>query len=735
MKKIIFSLLCGMAYTAYAQTDTDSTREISLRTVIISAGKFAEKKENVIQKIDVITRRDMKQMNAQSTADVLINTGSVFVQKSQQGGGSPVLRGFEASRVLLVVDGIRLNNAIFRTGHLQNIVTIDNNALDKVEVMFGPSSLQYGSDALGGAVLMKTREARFGNTAKVKVLGGNALVRYSSANEEKTASVGLNFGNLNFGSVTQLTFSDFGDMRQGKNGVDSIMNLWKKKFIVERINEKDTMVVNPNPYKQVATGYNQIDVLQKFSYKQSEHLKHTLNLQLSNSSNIPRYDRLSETTNGIARSAEWYYGPQFRTLAAYTLDVNDRKSFINDLVFSLSHQWLKESRFNRNFNSNGLNAREEDIKVIGYTLAARHKEGDHEFTAGTDGQLNNLKSVAKQTNIVTGAEKKIDTRYPDGTNHMNLFGVFVQHVWKKKKGKLVINDGLRFDVNSLKSTLVDTSTLFRLPFLTLEQNNQAITGNIGIAYQADDHVRFTANVARGFRTPNFDDLTKVFGSRPGAGLIIPNSKLKPEYTNNFELGMQVHTEKWDMNAYGFYTDFRNAIVTEAAQFNGQDSVLYDGQLTKVFTTVNKATAFLYGAGMNLMYRASSNLSVSGNVNYTYGRFNNDTVLIPLDHVPPVHGRVGIRYAEKKWYAELFSVFNGAKKIIHYNPAGEDNIQYATPNGMPGWYTINLRTGIDIARNTQLQLGMENVLDKNYRYFASGMSAPGRNVVVALRWNY
>jgi hemoglobin/transferrin/lactoferrin receptor protein len=130
-------------------------------------------------------------------------------------------------------------------------------------------------------------------------------------------------------------------MRQGKNGVDSIMNLWKKKFIVERINEKDTMVVNPNPYKQVATGYNQIDVLQKFSYKQSEHLKHTLNLQLSNSSNIPRYDRLSETTNGIARSAEWYYGPQFRTLAAYTLDVNDRKSFINDLVFFVKSSMVK----------------------------------------------------------------------------------------------------------------------------------------------------------------------------------------------------------------------------------------------------------------------------------------------------------------------------------------------------------------------------------------------------------
>ncbi|MBL7773768.1 MAG: TonB-dependent receptor [Chitinophagaceae bacterium] len=736
MKKIIFLFLATTCVASiYAQTESDTTKEVSLRTVLISNNKFPEKKKNVVQPIEVITKKDMKRMNAQSIADVLINTGNVFVQKSQQGGGSPVLRGFEASRLVLSVDGIRLNNAIYRAGHLQNIITVDQNALDKVEVMYGPSSVAHGSDALGGAILMKTREVRFGRKKNVELLGANALVRYSSVNTEKTGSVGINFGNNKFGSVTQLTYTDFGDMVQGKNGVDSIMNLWKKNFVVDRIDGKDTMLENADPYKQVSTAYHQMDVLQKFSFKQNNQLKHTLNLQLSNSSNIPRYDRLTETSNGIAKSAEWYYGPQFRTLAAYTMDINNLQGFIQDVVFTLSHQWVKESRHNRNFKSNNLNHREEDIKVIAYTLAARHKTDEHELTIGTDGQFNNLKSVGTQTNIATDIEKKIDSRYPDGKNNMNLLGVYLQHTWKLMDEKVVINDGIRFDYNTLKSTLVDTSIMFKLPFQTLEQKNTALTGNIGVAYMPEKELRFIANISRGFRCPNFDDMTKVFGSKAGSGLIVPNTELKPEYTRTLDLGMQFNNGLIEMNVNGFYTNYTNAIVTDKFQYNGQDSVVYDGVLTPVFASVNKAKAFVYGGGLQVVYHPIRNFSISASSNYTYGRFNDDTVLVPLDHIAPVHGRFGTRYDASDWYTELYCLYNGKKKISDYNPDGEDNLPYATPNGMPGWYTINWRMGITVAKYVQLQLGVENILDKNYRYFASGMSAPGRNAVVAVRLNY
>lgn len=738
MKKLI-TLVCGMAFawtaTAQTQEQKDSIKNVNLNTVIISGNKFAEKKRNIVQKTDVVSSKDMKQMNAQTTADVLINTGQVFVQKSQQGGGSPVIRGFEASRVQLNIDGIRHNNAIFRSGHLQNAIAVDNNALERVEVLNGPASTIHGSDALGGVIVLKTKDPKLAKTRKFEVTGANGLLRYSSANNERTASAGVSFGNNRFASLTQLTFSDFDDLVQGRNGVDSNMDRWKKHFVVERINGQDSMVKNPNPYKQVSTGYSQLDFLQKFTIQQSKNVKHGVNFQMSNSSNIPRYDRLTETSGGIPRSAEWYYGPQFRTLAAYTVDAVRMKGFFSDLTANINHQFWEESRHNRSFGKTALNHRTEKIHVAGYNFALRHKDEHNELTIGTDGQFNFLKSTAYKEDIVTGARGRIDTRYPDGENNMHLVGVFFQHILKLQDGKVVINDGLRYNYNTLRSTLSDTSVQFRLPYSTLEQRNGALTGNLGVAYMPQDELRLTVNFSSGFRSPNIDDMAKVFESVSGQRLIVPNVDLKPEYTRNADFGVQYNDGNLEIGAYGFYTHFTNAIVADRFTYNGQDSVVYDGKLTPVFANQNKAKAFVYGGGLNMVYRPALNFSLFGSVNYTFGRFDQDSILVPLDHIPPVTGRFGIRYETKQWYTELNSLYNSSKRLVDYNPAGEDNLQYSTPNGTPAWYTINFRAGVTVANYLTVQAGVENILDRNYRYFASGMSAAGRNLVLALRFNY
>lgn len=738
MKKIFLAgigLLFVLQANAQTQEQKDSIKNVDLNMVIISGNKFAERKRNVVQKIDVVTTNEIRKMNAQTAADVLLNTGSVFVQKSQQGGGSPVIRGFEASRVQLNIDGIRYNNAIFRSGHLQNIVAVDANSLERMELLYGPASTVHGSDALGGVIILKTRDPKLAKTSRFEHMGSNALLRYSSVNNERTASAGVSFGNNRFASLTQLTFSDFDDLRQGRNGYDSIVNLWKRNFIVERINGKDSMVKNPDPYRQVATGYAQLDFLQKFTIVQSKKVKHGINLQVSNSTNIPRYDRLTESSNGILRNAEWYYGPQFRTLAAYTIDAVKLEGFFGELTGNLSHQFWQESRHSRSFEKTDLNHRTEKVHVAGYTFALRHKDGVNELSIGTDGQFNFLQSTAYKEDIVSGALGTLDTRYPDGNNNMNLVGVFYQHVLKLAEGRVVINDGVRFNYTSLRSTLSDTSIQFRLPFSVLEQRNRALTGNLGVAFMPVDELRLTANLSSGFRSPNIDDLAKVFESVSGQRLIVPNVNLKPEYTRNAELGIQYNDGVVEIGGYGFYTHFVNSIVTDRFSYNGQDSILYGGQMTPVFANQNKAKAFIYGGGINVAYRPVQHFSLFGSVNYTYGRFDQDSMLVPLDHIPPVTGRFGIRYETGVWYTELNCLYNGCKRLIDYNPAGEDNLVYATPNGMPAWYTVNFCTGVTVARNLTLQAGVENILDRNYRYFASGMSAPGRNFVLAARFNY
>jgi hemoglobin/transferrin/lactoferrin receptor protein len=368
-------------------------------------------------------------------------------------------------------------------------------------------------------------------------------------------------------------------------------------------------------------------------------------------------------------------------------------------------------------------------------VAFRKKHKQHELTVGSDGQFNFLQSQAVGQNLLTGAESPIDTRYPDGMNRMQLLSLFAQHIWKFTDTRWVLNDGLRLSYNNLHSTLVDTAIQFRLPFTELNQRNAALTGNVGVAFMPNNNLRLTANYSSGFRAPNFDDMTKVFESVAAQRLIVPNTTLKPEYSHNVELGARWQQGSSWLQGFIYYTALRNYIVTDRFTYNGNDSVLYDGSLTPVYASQNKAKAYLYGAGVQGSHAFNQYLSVNGNVQYTYGRIKESTGVTPLDHIPPVTGRFGIRYDKKNAYTELFTLFNGNKPLAQYNVGGEDNLVYATPSGTPAWYTLNWRVGYSINERFRIQGSVENILDRNYRTFASGISAPGRNVVIALRYTY
>ncbi len=221
MRKCFISTLIGLLCCTYMlaqnknRVDTVINNPTSLNEVIVNANKFPEKYKRIAQAVDVIKTKE--QLNFQAnTADVLINSGKLFLQKSQQGGGSPIIRGFEASRILLMVDGVRLNNAIYRAGHLQNIITIDNMVLDRVEVLYGPSSTLYGSDALGGVVNMYTKNPILSSNGKTN-FSGSATLRYTSAIDENRGNFSLNVGGKQWASLTSVTYGSFGDMIQGNN--------------------------------------------------------------------------------------------------------------------------------------------------------------------------------------------------------------------------------------------------------------------------------------------------------------------------------------------------------------------------------------------------------------------------------------------------------------------------------------------------------------------------------------
>jgi hemoglobin/transferrin/lactoferrin receptor protein len=734
MKKALgLSLLLACTIYAYTQ-DTLSNKD--LNEVIIYSGKFAERKKNVVQKIDLVSAQRIAQMNAQNTGDLLINTGNVFVQKSQQGGSSPVIRGFEASRVLLVVDGIRMNNAIYRAGHLQNVITVDQNMLERVEVLYGPSSTLYGSDALGGVVHFRTKQPRLSLTGKTFATG-SAFTRYSSANDEKTGHFDLSLGWKKFAWSQSYNYSYFGDMKMGSDYPSKYPDFGRRSQYITTINGIDSVVTNRDDRVQKFSGYKQWDITQKLLYQQNEKVSHLLNLQLSNSTNVPRYDRLQDIRNGTLRFAEWYYGPQKRELAAYELNINKPGGLDNFRTIA-SYQHIEESRHQREYRRyDRLDNRLEDLDVFALTIDARKLWAANELTFGFDGQYNNLTSMAFRKNVQTGATTKLDSRYPNGDNSAAYYGLYAQHLYKFKGGKLVLNDGLRLQGNSLRSTIADNS-FFNFPFTEIEQNNFAVTGNIGLAYMPDQNFRATIGLSSGFRAPNIDDLARIFESNSASRqLIVPNPDSKPEYTYNFDIGLsQTIADKIRFEVTGFYTWFRNAIALAPFQLNGQDSVTYNGSRSRVFANQNVNRAYLYGFNANLTLDLIKNLRFNSTINYTYGRLQpRNSVKVPLDHIPPVYGRTGIIYSIKKFMLEGYALYNGWKRIKDYNPSGEDNAQYATPEGTPSWITLNFKSNIQLHKNIALQFGIENIADRNYRYFASGFSAPGRNYIIALRSSF
>lgn len=761
-KLILFLLSACLSSVAQAQQEQQDTSSKELNEIVISANKFPEKKLNVAQRIDVISSKFISKVNAQNTGDLLSSTGNVFVQKSQQGGSSPVIRGFEASRVLLVIDGVRMNNLIYRSGHLQNAITVDQNMLERMEVLYGPASTIYGSDALGGVVHFRTKAPKPAEDGKAFTSSGNGFVRYSSANEEKTVHADANLGWKKFAWLQSYSYSDFGDVKMGSNYPHKYPGFGKRDSFVAHINGIDTVVKNKNTRVQKFSGYQQWDMLQKFLLKQSEKVNHVLNLQYSNTTNVPRYDRLQDTRNfggligNTLRYAEWYYGPQERFFGSYELNIQ-KAGFFDALTANINYQDIEESRYTREFKRyDRLDGRVEKVNVWGFTADSRKKWKDHELTLGFDGQLNNLKSTASRVNINTGASSKLDTRYPDGKNKMNNFGIFAQHTYKFKNRKFVLNDGLRLQTISLRSTLVDTALLFHLPYTEIKQNNFTVTGNAGLIYLPVAGSKLSVNFSTGFRAPNVDDLAKIFESSTSARqLVVPNPDIKPEKTYNIDLGISQNIGKnVRIEVSIFYTWFRDALVKAPFQLNGKDSIIYEGVKSQVLANTNANKAYLYGFSATFFAGFAQHFTFSSTITSTNGRFETDNsknsnvyekqptgsyALVsrkvsskPLDHIPPVFGKTSLSYENKGILAEVYAQYNGWKRLDRYNADGEDNAQYATADGMPSWATLNFRSSYSLKKKITAQFTVENLLDRNYRYFASGFSAPGRNFILALR---
>ena len=736
VRRFSYAELVGMSFQV-----TLAENSYSLGEIVVSANKFSEKLSEVGQSIRVVNAKEISFLNQQTTPDLLQSSGNVFVQKSQMGGGSPVIRGFETNKVLMVVDGVRMNNAIYRGGHLQNSLTLDNNVLERLEIILGPGSVIYGSDALGGVMHFYSKNPKLSDNDTLEIQT-QLLARYASANSEKTTHLDFNFGLKKFAALSSLSFSDFGDLRQGGRRDPQYPDFGKRLFYVDRINDVDVVLQNSNPNIQKQSGYKQYNFLQKFLYRKNDVVNHVLNFQYSTSSDIPRYDRLTQIKNDAPQYAEWFYGPQERFFSSYQLDLTQNQKWFDQAKIILGYQFIEESRHTRSFNNSFLKNRNEQLNI--YTLNAdfEKKKLKNTFRYGFDFWHNKVRSTAYQQNIITLDQIPLDTRYPDGGSTMESYAFYFTHSYKLND-QWILNEGLRINYIGLEANF-DDKTFFPFDFDQVTQAHTALNGNLSLVYNSKNNWRVMLAGSSGFRAPNIDDLSKVFDSSPG-NVVVPNPELAPEYTYNLELGI---SKRWlgkihlGLNTY--YTWYQNAItMQEITVANNTSSafeslVLYDEVLSETYHNANVKKAFIYGFSGLLNIDLTPHLKFSNSMTYTYGRILNNLGRSPLDHISPLFGRSSIDLQIKKIKASFFMVFNGDKKSKDYNLSGEDNELFSVDpiNGfMPKWMTLNLNTSYSFSEKIQFQLSFNNILDTNYRQFASNISAGGRNISLTLRGSF
>ncbi len=712
--------------------------------VVLGNSKFAERSQNIPSIVKVVESKDIILKNPQTSADMLENTGSIFIQKSQMGGGSPVIRGFEANKLLIVIDGVRMNNAIYRNGHLQNVISIDNGILERTEVIFGPASVIYGSDALGGVMHFFTRTPRLHDKDDKKKFEINASTRYSSANFEKSGHIDLNYGNEKWGILTSVSGGDFDALRSGSvKSKHHPEGYGDRTFYTDRKNAADSVYRNENPRYQLGTAYQNFDIVQKIRYQPTDSVKLMLNFQYSTTSNVPRYDQLTEgtldTLDGVVskdfKFSDWDYGPQQRMMVSLSGDFKSKSKFFNTAKLLFAYQKVDEDRITRRYGLEWRNFQKEDVHVGSFNADFSKDIVPNKFKLlyGAEFTYNKVVSSAFQRHIATGEiEDRSVTRYPDGGSHMLSFAAYLSGQLKVGK-KINVIGGLRQTYITLTSNFLDTA-FFNLPESRAFLNTSALTGGLGLTWKPLEGYNVHAVVSSAFRAPNVDDFGKVRSK--GGYVTIPNPELVAEKTLNAEITLSKNfNDKVKIGGTYFYTYLFDVLVRRNDSLGTGDLTLYfDGGFDTIQRNFNAGEGFIYGLSGNVLVQLMPNLKLQSIINFTKGYNISDDR--PLSHIPPIYGSTSIAYTHKEVFStEFVAKYNGWKRKNQYDIEGSDNFEKATENGTPPWYTLNLYTSCTLKKNYTLTFGVENILDKHYRPFSSGVSAPGINFIVSLRGRF
>ena len=735
MKNTFVALLSVLLFFSASAQDSLEYHH-RLHDFVFSVSRWCQDNESQPVKITRLSFEESNAFNPQTAADMLGLTGEVFIQKSQYGGGSPMIRGFATNRLLYSIDGVRMNSAIFRAGNLQNVISLDPFTIGNTELFFGPGAVSYGSDAIGGAMVFSTIQPCLSKNGK-PVAFGSATVRTATASNELTAHVHAGVGWKRWALLTSFTASSFDDLEQGLHGPEEyIMPYIVIPGFAADGKMEDRVVANGEERRQTPSGYSQHNFLQKVRYAPGAAWNLEYAFHFSETSEYSRYDRHQRMRDGLPRYAEWNYGPQKWIMNHLRVEHAGGGAVYDSLRIDLALQRFEESRISRDLNKPTRETQSEKVDAWSANIDfLKNPIAGLSISYGAEYVQNNVRSKGVATDITTDVDEPMAARYPKAEWYSAA--LFAQAGWHVTN-RLNVAAGVRYNYYRIEN---DFSTAgYDIPFAPRQSASAgSVSGNVGLNWRPASGWLFRVNYARGFRAPNVDDMGKLFDSVDGC-VTVPNPTLKPEYADNVEIGIAKRFGSFltaDVTAY--YTRLDNAIVRRDYTFDGSPTMEYGGEECKVQALQNAAVANVWGVQANVDARFAKWFYANASLNWQRGREELDNgEKSPSRHAAPLFGRAAIGYKCDRLTVEAFTAFQAecSADDMPEEEKGKTEFYALDKEGnaySPGWITLNLRASYRFAKGLSVNATLENLTDRRYRPYSCGISAPGRNMTVSVTY--
>lgn len=669
-----------------AATETDEQILMPMERIVVTAGRQATRLIDTSQATTLINGEELRSKAATIPVDALRGEPGVFVQQTTPGQGIPIVRGLKGSEILHLVDGFRLNNAFFRNAPNQYFGLLDPINIDAVEVVRGPASTLYGSDALGGAVQVFTRRPQ--PTGGDAWHQGRVVARYATADDAFLGHTEIQSGTGNHAFKFSATYQNIGDRRTGSG---------------ETIDVSD--------YTARSGSFSWV-------WQPTVDDELSVDVQYTNQPNTNRVDAL---TVGFGQtepsSLIFQFEPNNRIFGKLKYTRHNPFAFADTLVIQTGFQQIIDNRRKLDIGDTAETREFNQSELFGTTLQLDKQLGDHFITYGFEAYLDTIRSSRFETELATSIGQAVPARFPDDSS-FDSYAAYIHDQWQ-------VNDWLRADFGLRYSLYdIDLASNFGTPTASLSPDD--VTGNVAFTFFLNDEHRLIAGFSRGFRAPNIFDLGAL-GERPGNRFNIANADLSPEQVFNYELGWRFQNQSIATEIFTFFSeadDLITSVLTGDITDTGRD----------VVQSENLNGSELYGVEAGLDWFINEQLALNAIINYVRATENfEDGTSAPGDRIPPLNGRVGLVWEPSvRWRIEPYLYAAAEQDRLSDRDIADTRID---PEGTPGFVTLNVTASWAARSDLDIRFRLENITDNSYREHGSGIDAPGINAGVEFDYRF